>query len=531
MLILLLGIQSALSAKPDFADWILSQKPKPIPKFQPKTYPDKFLVSAQFANAPLDTSGLSKWLQNYNVSSITLIYTTYKLSPEFDQKSLNKIRIKNLFRLMPELENNFGLAWTLIEQTNCKDPEDGKNYFHGFLLQGTKRPDEAQKKREIAMLKNFENKLLNSETEVKTGKPDDKKNNTGKEPEKGTGKTSDKSSIPGFTCVDFPGGSVRLRSFIETHRQKPNVMNEYLHQGYITISAAVDEHGKILEPKIIPAEKQWDWAEKEALRIVNEMPRLEAAKKDGTEIASQIKISIYVGKEYKPASIQCDIPEGMLLVEEGIKKSVSSDSLVFEVLNRHKEWKDVIIVSDVTGSMVKHNMMVMAWIKNEYKSHPENIQGIVFFNDGDKTPDKMKKAGKTGGIYSSPSKDIREVFKLALTAMENGNGGDIRENNVEAILAGKKQFPNAKEIVMIADNPASPRDLEFVNSIGKPVHIILCGGMRNVNCDYLNLARATKGSIHMESGDYKDLHLVEEGESIEIGGSYFVMNSGRFIPV
>jgi hypothetical protein len=52
-----------------------------------------------------------------------------------------------------------------------------------------------------------------------------------------------------------------------------------------------------------------------------------------------------------------------------------------------------------------------------------------------------------------------------------------------------------------------------------------------INCDYLNLARNTKGSVHLDGGEYNNLHQLNEGESFEIGNSVFVIKGGKIFPV
>lgn len=114
-------------------------------------------------------------------------------------------------------------------------------------------------------------------------------------------------------------------------------------------------------------------------------------------------------------------------------------------------------------------------------------------------------------------------------AMMAGNGGDGPENNCEALLETIKNKPDAKEYVMIADNFANVKDIALMKSINKPVHIIICGtGNFMVNTDYLDLARATKGSIHSVEQDIENLININEGQTIEFDGKKYILQKGKF---
>ena len=142
--------------------------------------------------------------------------------------------------------------------------------------------------------------------------------------------------------------------------------------------------------------------------------------------------------------------------------------------------------------------------------------------------DKLKVAGKVGGIYSQKTKDYNEMENTLKIAQRNGGGGDGPENNVEAILEGIKLYPDCREIIMIADNWATPRDLALLKNVKIPVHIILCGSNSGVNTDYLNMAMKTGGSIHTIEKDIVKLTGFLEGQVLEINNQKFQIKSGEF---
>jgi hypothetical protein len=206
-----------------------------------------------------------------------------------------------------------------------------------------------------------------------------------------------------------------------------------------------------------------------------------------------------------------------------------SDSTIFKVLERHSNWQNIMFVCDVTGSMSPYTTEVLMWHKLNYRSHKAKY--FTFFNDGDDMPDRKKKIGRTGGIYSIEAGNYEAVEISLYNAMDKGSGGDAPENNCEAILKSLQQMPDAGEIVMIADNWARIKDLELATLIKRPVHIILCGAENGyINVDYLELARKTKGSVHVMSEDMETLMKFNEGQTFTFGQEMFKIVKGKIVP-
>lgn len=205
-----------------------------------------------------------------------------------------------------------------------------------------------------------------------------------------------------------------------------------------------------------------------------------------------------------------------------------TDDVVTQTLNRNN-WKNMLVVADVTGSMSPYTAQLFAWIK--LANLGERVKHFVFFNDGDLTPDDKKVIGRTGGIYNGEATTFEAAFELAQKAMRQGGGGDIPENNVEALLKGMEVCPGAEHIVMIADNWAPVKDVSLLKALDKPIHIILCGSGIGINTQYLDIARATGGSVHTMEQDLAQLAKMNEGEELEINGQFFKISKGKFVPV
>jgi hypothetical protein len=203
------------------------------------------------------------------------------------------------------------------------------------------------------------------------------------------------------------------------------------------------------------------------------------------------------------------------------------DTSILKILDRTK-WEKATIVADVTGSMYKYTAQLLLWVKtNPIGSLSKNF---VFFNDGDNMPDKDKKIGSTGGIYYKSCTSYAEVESLMKSTMLKGGGGDYPENNIEALLKAEKVFPETQFQVMIADNWAAIKDKVLWKQLTKPVRIVVCGATEyNVNIDYLNLARITKGSVHLMESDLYNLSGLKEGEILKVGKNSFVVKNGMFV--
>jgi hypothetical protein len=220
------------------------------------------------------------------------------------------------------------------------------------------------------------------------------------------------------------------------------------------------------------------------------------------------------------------------LIEEYTTNEESKiDSTVMQVLNRNKQWKKMMVVADLTGSMSPYVAQLLIWFKQHSAAKEKRINYISFFNDGDSKLDFQKKMGKVGGIYSmrvTPN-SFDSIALLAEKTILNGSGGDIPENNIEAILTSMQHYQNFDELVMIADNFATPRDLKMASNVHKPIKLILCGTDYGINTNYLNMIRENGGSVHTLHDDISVLMKMKEGDKIQIGSFEYALRQGKFV--
>lgn len=201
---------------------------------------------------------------------------------------------------------------------------------------------------------------------------------------------------------------------------------------------------------------------------------------------------------------------------------------VTEVLDRNRQWKDMVVVVDVTGSMMPFLGQVVEWMR--LNEEHRKVRRYVFFNDGDNRPEEEKVIGNTGGVYIVPDwASLDEALDIARQAIANGYGGTRPESDIEALLKGMSGCKECGDVILVADNGAPVRDIVLASRVDRPVRIILCDARDHINPEYLELARLSKGSVHTIERDIADLHRMKEGESFEYQDNIYVIRNGSFI--
>lgn len=228
----------------------------------------------------------------------------------------------------------------------------------------------------------------------------------------------------------------------------------------------------------------------------------------------------------KMTTIRVPDVDSMYKIEMVPVNTYFPDTIINTVFNRKiNDWKDKILVMDVTGSMSPYTYQTMNWLKMNMQK--TQMKKYVFFNDGDSRPDGP--VGNSGGAYQVSSTNIMEIETKCAQTMRRGNGGQGPENNIEALLFAQRAAPDARGAIMIADNWAPVRDLKLIENLNIPVHIILCGVLNgNINVHYLDIAFATGGSVHTIEQDIENLNSLMEGDIVEVGKQKFRLTRGRF---
>ena len=201
------------------------------------------------------------------------------------------------------------------------------------------------------------------------------------------------------------------------------------------------------------------------------------------------------------------------------------DSTIFNTFKRNPNWKKILLVVDMTGSMFPYIGQLLVWYKQTYEEG--RVKYYVLFNDGDNVLDSKKPVGNAGGVHPFDAKDFRKLKKDIEDVRKLGEGGDDPENDLEAVYKSMGTLRDYGDIVLLADD--SPvRDMALLKRIKKPVHVVLCGTAKGVNTEYLKIAYQTKGSISTWNETIQ-MKGFRENQTLTVDNDIFRLSSGEFI--
>lgn len=186
-------------------------------------------------------------------------------------------------------------------------------------------------------------------------------------------------------------------------------------------------------------------------------------------------------------------------------------------------WKNAVLVCDVTGSMNKYNNQVLTWLKSRLETGDSSIRRVVLFNDNDNHDLDISR-----GLYSFQPTTYEDAVKRVRTAEKEGSGGDVNENNIQALLRAQTDSPSCESLIMIHDNN-KPWDFELASQVTKPVHMLVCGPPAALEVAYLNLARMTKGTVHFNGKTYTGLDTYTEGMTLKVDNTTYKLQDNSFV--
>ena len=103
-----------------------------------------------------------------------------------------------------------------------------------------------------------------------------------------------KDTINVYDCVEqmpsFPGGSQKLKEFIEENLRYPKELEECCVQGRVIVRFIVERNGKLSNVKVVKSVHPV--LDKEALRIVKLMPRWIPGRQNGITVRVKFYIPI-----------------------------------------------------------------------------------------------------------------------------------------------------------------------------------------------------------------------------------------------
>ncbi len=433
-------------------------------------------VKMPFAGSKISNPSVFENFKPDEVTTIEMVYTTFSTVEKFDQDALNNQRLKHLQKAMPALFKNRFIRWKSTGLTLPAERAEAQKAFHGFVI--TYRPSVTKTtlKTELAFLDAL---FRLDEQEVNfnasgSSHPDAHAN--------ASGDVVNIVVLEEEVLRDFGRINSAMKTTVE-------VRNGKYHE--TAIRTWMDGAGKVYQIDSVPFA--------DLKHLLNE-------------------------KEKRKQQTGSAMP-GLRSLKRELKLLMGSDTAIYTVMERNSSWQKMLVVADVTGSMAPYTGQLFLWLRQ----NRNRIFHYTFFNDGNHKTTRQKSIGNTGGIYHTKSTVYKEVVATARKAMEAGyRNADIVENNLEALLEGMKQCPDCQEFIMIADNPATPRDMELLSKIKHPVRILLCGLHNSFNPCYLDMARQTHGSLHTLNYDITDLDQVKEGEQITVGKELFILKEGKF---
>lgn len=435
-----------------------------------------------------------------DIISVKLVYTRFRDKPEFDQVSLNRNRLHDLNKFLPGIIENYHIRWELIEQTGCNSIDSCKGFFHGFLIDFRKEFSKEDYGEEITYLK----KVI-----------------VGKDPEKREDKAGFLDAMP-----RYEGACVALKRDVLEILNKVGGARSYRENLEFDLTITISSSGEL--------ENLWitgisdEFINSVLHRDLKKINKWTPGDEYGFPVSGTVNLTFKYDFKSKLLIGDC----GFLRDKEELRfpkpdKYFIENRTVLELL-KEDDSERIGIAVDVTGSMSPYVVQTLIWLRESINS--EKTETILFFNDGNYTADYFKRIGETGGLYSvSEVRDFDSIIETLIKSMVSGNGGgDIPENNVEALLETQRSCDGCTNLVMIADNYATPRDLSLAKRIDLPVKIILCGGEELLNPAYLNLARSTMGSVHLANQSYDDLHLMSLGDKIEYKDFTYTLTADGF---
>lgn len=494
-----------------------------ISKIQPEKSESAIILPSDFSR-----DQVQKQVEKIDgvVEKVFYIYTGYAQSASFNQRLLDEKRIKKLAAIYPEVLSNRFVNWEMIEQTGCNSAEEGKKYFHGFVVQFREVPTAESREEELKRLESF---FMNPEAGFIAPDTNPLENQFDNESTEKT-KTEDEKA-------QFPGGNYALFQYFRDSLPGGGKMALNRDDLWAKFKVSIDSEGNVGAPQF--QEDYPDYIEKDIERVFKNMPKWTPETKNQIPVASTIDLELrmsfspIVRGMYNRDGKKPDFKEGEVeefqstlnrpSTEAEARISKTERSSIYKGMEKIATREKVAVVMDVTSSMSSHVAALSWWISNSKDSL--NVVHYTFFNDGDNRPDNTKKIGKTGGIYHGER--LFDYTAILMDAMRNGTGGDLEENDLEAVLEAQSKVSGADALLLIVDNFSDVRDLSLLDEVTRKVHVLVAGEVAAVRECYLDIAKRTGGDM-IVNGKRIPLENMVAGMQISVAESTYIFDGNRF---
>lgn len=450
------------------------------------------------------------------IVGIDLVYTAFSESEEFDQQALDLRRLEQLIELNPQIIDNKFFEWNYVEQTGCGSSSACLKFFHGFVVYYEKYFTKEDTQIEIDSVKK---EMADLETQIQQF-----------------------DSLIHYETVAVDCAYPELLYSLEHVSSEIDKFYSCTEKftGKVFFTVSIDKRGRpiaaSLRGKRFPCQKELIAILKHVLRwkrgfaingqlyplaakgYVSYPIRNESLQITGFEVDENLENKFSLRNE-ETKCIGEVVDTSYVQLMPLIEKKVVSNVLI------RNNWEDELWVVDVTASMYPYTADMLRWIR---LSGLYEEKTFVFFNDGNDKPSNQKRIGRVGGIEQVRSTEVPEIERGMFAVMKKGGGGDLKENNIEALLFGLKYVENKESAIMIADNYAFPRDVGLLSQFQGKLRIILCGTEKGVNTDYLNLAKVHGFSLHTESSDVEDLSSIGMSQKVTIDQYEYLLTPSGF---
>ncbi|TAE17671.1 MAG: hypothetical protein EAZ47_05000 [Bacteroidetes bacterium] len=423
------------------------------------------LLPVNYANFLLaDTNGIHQ-LQIAQILSIHLVFTDYPKTASL--QNLNTKRWQQLCALLPPTIQWNTLQVGVFRQTDGYDKATAEKLFHGFVIQYRPASDKLKKASEIRLIREATDSFLAS-----IPVPINAKVNNWDYVRGGSGQRS----------ITYKGVPVSL-----------------VYKDRSTAEKIARKNAQPIWP--VPSK---ELIEKEIIFVKME---------DRNRFPDTLYLIPRVRYTDKP-----------LLTNLTADTKQLKDTALFTLLAK-KPATNIGLVVDVTGSMSPYTAQVLIWL--QALQYTKAIKAVTCFNDGNDKATAQKEIGRTGGIYTQFYTSYEALVNMIIKAMDAGDGGDLPENAVEAILIAQQKTPDVEELWLVADGWAPVRDIVLANQIQKPLVIFVNGPRSFVHEHYIELALKTKGQLLLPDGKRVKLQALLDNGFTEILGQQYQWKNNR----
>lgn len=453
-----------------FVDSILNNKTIKIPAYQQKNiaYESRFYKMNFAKSSFLDTAGLAM-INDAEILSISLVFTDFPSN--LDLKPLNKSRFIQLNKYLPNAIKNKYIRWQVIRQMDGFDKKTAENMLHGFVINYRLPVTKKSWQNEMDYIYAVTPEPVKEEVLPEDIPPPPRK--------KVNNWNAKYTSQISYTIL--------FDRTVKKVSQNKLELQKYYRKKDSLIALSTQQ---ALQYKVVIKNDENIDLKRDSVYVL-----LDALQEDESK---------FIPPRPKPQVV--------------IKK----DSTFFNAIERNG-FRNLLVVADVTTSMSPYNAQVIQWVSKQINKN--NLKAMVCFNDGDGKKQEDKIIGSTGGIYGAVYENPTQIGTLFEDAMRKGSGGDLQENDCEALIKAIEMFSDYDEIILVADSWAPVRDIELVHKIKKPVKVLVCGNELGPHPDYVTIALYTNGSLHFADDDVLQFFELKAGKVQNIHGTNYIVKA------